>query len=176
MAQIEVQEVQWVQWVQWVQKVQEAQWVQIRPIRLIHLIRGRKRIQRMGRLILVYRLAIDAKTRKGDDGTGWKYPSLLEDFLAGAASMARKRHLASTARGLLCFCLMAQIEVQEVQWVQWVQWVQKVQEAQWVQIRPIRGRMECTRQAFCGFCLMTSHTQDINPSHPWQNNYPLNEF
>ena len=52
MAQIEVQ---WVQWVQW---------VQIRPIRLI---RGRKRIQRMGRFILVYRLAMDAKTRKGDD-------------------------------------------------------------------------------------------------------------
>ena len=23
---------------------------------------------------------------------------------------------------------------------------------------------------------MTSHAQDINPSHPWQNNYPLNEF
>ena len=39
--------------------------------------------------------------------------------------MARKRHLASTARGFLCFCLMAQIEVQGVQWVQ---------------IRPIRGR------------------------------------
>ena len=45
---------------------------------------------------------------------------MLEDFLVAAASMARKRHLASTARGLLCFCLMAQIEVQ------------------WVQIRPIR--------------------------------------
>ena len=37
------------------------------PIRLIRLIRGRKRIQRMGRFILVYRLAMDAKTRKGDD-------------------------------------------------------------------------------------------------------------
>ena len=54
---------------------------------------------------------------------------MLEDFQTGAASMARKRHLASTARGLFCFCLMAQIEVQEVQEVQWVQWVQ---------IRPIR--------------------------------------
>ena len=40
--------------------------------------------------------------------------------------MARKRHLASTARGFCCLCLMAQIEVQ------------KVQEVQWVQIRPIR--------------------------------------
>ena len=50
----------------------------------------------------------------------------LRDFQTGTASMARKRHLASTARGFLCFCLMAQIEVQ------------KVQEVQWVQIRPIR--------------------------------------
>ena len=35
-----------------------------------------------------------------------KYPSLLEDFLAATTSMARKRHLASTARGLFGFCLM----------------------------------------------------------------------
>ena len=34
---------------------------------------------------------------------------MLEDFLAGTASMARKRHLTSTARGFLCFCLMAQV-------------------------------------------------------------------
>ena len=84
----------------------------------------------------------------------------LRDFLAGTASMAHKRHLASSARGLFGLCLMAQIEVQEVQWVQ---------------IRPIRlirGRRESTGQIFCGFCLMTSHAQDINPSHPWQNNYP----
>ena len=71
--------------------------------------------------IFVYRLAIDAKTRKGDGGAGGKYPSLLEDFLAGTASMARKRHLASRARGLFGLCLMAQIEVQKVQEVQWVQ-------------------------------------------------------
>ena len=51
---------------------------------------------------------------------------MLEDFQTGTASMARKRHLASSARVFLCFCLMAQIEVQ------------KVQEVQWVQIRPIR--------------------------------------
>ena len=57
--------------------------------------------------ILVYRLAIDAKTGKGDGGADRKYPSLLEDFLAAATSMARKRHLASTARGFSCFCLMA---------------------------------------------------------------------
>ena len=49
--------------------------------------------------ILVYRLAIDAKTLWGDDGGGRKYPSLLEDFQTGTASMARKRHPASTARG-----------------------------------------------------------------------------
>ena len=46
--------------------------------------------------------------------------------------MARKRHLASIARGFYCFCLMAQIEVLKVQKVQ------KVQEVQKVQIRPIR--------------------------------------
>ena len=50
----------------------------------------------------------------------------LRDFQTGTASMARKRHLASTARGFCGLCLMTQIEVQ------------KVQEAQWVQIRPIR--------------------------------------
>ena len=53
--------------------------------------------------IYVYRLAMDAKTRKGDGGAYGKYPSLLEDFLADTASMARKRHLASSARGLLWF-------------------------------------------------------------------------
>ena len=45
--------------------------------------------------------------------------------------MARKRHLASIARGFYCFCLMAQIEVQEVQ---------GVQEVQIRPIRLIRGR------------------------------------
>ena len=32
--------------------------------------------------------------------------AFLRDFLAATASMARKRHLASTARGFCCFCLM----------------------------------------------------------------------
>ena len=63
----------------------------------------------------------------------------LRDFLAGAASMARKRHLASTTRGFYGFCLMAQIEVQ------------KVQEVQWVQIRLIRGRIEIHRTGFLRF-------------------------
>ena len=67
---------------------------------------------------------------------------MLEDFLAGTASMARKRHLASTARGLFGLCLMAQIEVQKVQEVQWVQWVQ---------IRPIRGRKRIHRTGFLRF-------------------------
>ena len=31
----------------------------------------------------------------------------LRDFQTGTSSMTRKSHLASTARGLLCFCLMA---------------------------------------------------------------------
>ena len=58
---------------------------------------------------------------------------MLEDFQTGTASMARKRHLASSARGFLCFCLMAQIEVQ------------------WVQIRPIRGRKRIHRTGFLRF-------------------------
>ena len=34
---------------------------------------------------------------------------MLEDFQTDTASMARKRHLASTARGLCCFCLAPSI-------------------------------------------------------------------
>ena len=52
---------------------------------------------------------MDARPWRGDDGAGGKYPSLLEDFQTDTASMARKRHLASTARGLFGFCLMARI-------------------------------------------------------------------
>ena len=85
---------------------------------------------------------MDVRIRKGDGGAGWKYPSLLEDFLAATTSMARKRHLTSTARGFWCFCLMTQIEVQ------------KVQEVQWVQIRPIRpirGRKRIHKTGFLRF-------------------------
>ena len=57
--------------------------------------------------IRVYRLAIDAKTLWGDDEAGGKYPSLLEDFQTGTASMDRQRHHASIARGFYCFCLTA---------------------------------------------------------------------
>ena len=52
----------------------------------------------------------------------------LRDFKTGTLSMARKRHLASSARGFLCFCLMARIGVQEVQ------------GGQLCPIRPIRDR------------------------------------
>ena len=50
---------------------------------------------------------MDARTWRGDGVAGWKYPSLLEDFQTDTASMARKRHLASSARGFYCFCLMS---------------------------------------------------------------------
>ena len=56
-------------------------------------------------VISVYRLAMEARTLRGDGGAGGKYPSLLEDFQTGTASMARKRHLASTARGFYGLCL-----------------------------------------------------------------------
>ena len=55
--------------------------------------------------ILVYRLAMDAKAQEGDGVADRKYPSLLEDFQTSTKSMARKRHLASIARGLFGFCL-----------------------------------------------------------------------
>ena len=48
---------------------------------------------------------MDAKTLQGDDVVDGKYPSLLEDFQTGTASMARKRHFASNARGFWGFCL-----------------------------------------------------------------------
>ena len=75
---------------------------------------------------------------------------MLEDFQTGTASMARKRHLASTARGLFGLCLMTQIEVQGVQGVQGVQKVQGVQEVQIRPIRLIRGRKESSFTADTG--------------------------
>ena len=59
--------------------------------------------------IYVYRLAIDARPKRGDDVTSRKYPSLLEDFQTGTASMDRQRHHASIARGFYCFCLAPSI-------------------------------------------------------------------
>ena len=49
--------------------------------------------------------------KRGDDVADGKYPSLLEDFLAGTPSMARKRHLASSARGFYGFCLTSTTEL-----------------------------------------------------------------
>ena len=63
------------------------------------IIRSRIPSRGQGRFILVYRLAMDARPWRGDGVAGGKYTSLLEDYLAAAASMARKRHLASSARG-----------------------------------------------------------------------------
>ena len=56
--------------------------------------------------IYVYRLAIDAMTRKGDDVTGRKCPSLLEDFQTGTTSMARKRHLHQAQGVFLVYVLL----------------------------------------------------------------------
>ena len=64
----------------------------------------------------------------------------LRDLQTGTSSMAHMRHLASTARGFYCFCLMTQIGVQEVQ---------KVQLVQIRSIRPIRGRKEIKSKAVC---------------------------
>ena len=62
-----------------------------------------------GRFILVYRLAMDARPERVMVGLAENIQACLRDFLAATASMARKRHLASTARGLCCFCLAPNI-------------------------------------------------------------------
>ena len=67
---------------------------------------ARSMLPSIGRVFIrVYRLAIDARPKRGDGGADRKYPSMLEDFQTSTKSMARKRHLASIARGFLCFCL-----------------------------------------------------------------------
>ena len=57
----------------------------------------------------------------------------LRDFQMGTASMARKRHLASTARGLFSFCLAPSIRKP----------IRPIRP-----IHPIRGRIESTGQGF----------------------------
>ena len=52
---------------------------------------------------------MDARPWRGDGVADGKYPSLLEDFQTGTASIARKRHLTSIARGLFGFCLAPSI-------------------------------------------------------------------
>ncbi len=70
------------------------------------LARSRIPSSGQGRFILVYRLAMDARPCGVMVGLTENIQACLGDFQTGTASMARKRHLASTARGLLCFCLM----------------------------------------------------------------------
>ena len=74
--------------------------------------------QRIGWFILVYRLAMDERPCGVMVSLAENIQACLRDFQTGTASMARKRHLASSTRGLFGICLMAQIGVQEVQGVQ----------------------------------------------------------
>ena len=53
---------------------------------------------------------------------------MLEDFQTDTATMARKRHLASTARGLFGFCLMTLVTTGL--------------------IRPIRGRKKSIERVY----------------------------
>ena len=74
----------------------ECMW---RPIRGIKKSRGWV-------FIYVYRLAMDAEPCGVMVWLTENVQACLRDFQTGTASMARKRHLASSARGFLCFCLM----------------------------------------------------------------------
>ena len=56
--------------------------------------------------ILVYRLAMDARPCGVMVWLAENIQACLRDFQTGTASMAHKRHLASTARGFCGFCLM----------------------------------------------------------------------
>ena len=55
------------------------------------------------RFIYVYRLAIDAMTRKGDDVTGRKWPSLLEDFQTGRSINGSQETSCINRKGFLLF-------------------------------------------------------------------------
>ena len=59
--------------------------------------------------IYVYRLAIDARPKWVMMRLPENIQACLRDFQKAAASMARKRHHASTARVFLCFCLAPSI-------------------------------------------------------------------
>ena len=78
-----------------------------KPIRSIRLIRGRTETSR-GQEGLSLFIALRWMQEPGGVMV-WLAENIqacLRDFLAATASMARKRHLASTARGFCCFCLM----------------------------------------------------------------------
>ena len=70
------------------------------------LARSRIPSSGQGRFILVYRLAMDARPCGVMVGLTENIQACLGDFQTGTASMALKRHLASTARGFCGFCLM----------------------------------------------------------------------
>ena len=79
----------------------------------------------------------------------------LRDFQTGTASMARKRHLASTARGLLCFCLMTLVTTGLIR-----------------SIRPIRGKEETSRG--WGISVFVQFTQDFpGEQRNGGNNLPI---
>ena len=79
----------------------------------------------------------------------------LRDFQTGTASMARKRHLASTARGLLCFCLMTLVTTGLIR-----------------SIRLIRGKEETSRG--WGISVFIQLTQDFpGEQRNGGNNLPI---
>ena len=79
----------------------------------------------------------------------------LRDFQTGTASMARKRHLASTARGLLCFCLMTLVTTGLIR-----------------SIRLIRGKEETSRG--WGISVFVQLTQDFpGEQRNGGNNLPI---
>ena len=79
----------------------------------------------------------------------------LRDFQTGTASMARKRHLASSARGLLCFCLMTLVTTGLIR-----------------SIRLIRGKEETSRG--WGISVFIQLTQDFpGEQRNGGNNLPI---
>ena len=66
--------------------------------------------------IYVYRLAIDARPKRGDGVAGRKYPSLLEGFPDGRSINGSYETSASTARGFSGFCLALKLKGSRVQW------------------------------------------------------------
>ena len=59
--------------------------------------------RRTKRFIYVYRLAIDARPKRGDDVTGRKWPSLLEDFQTGRSINGSQETSCINRKGFLMF-------------------------------------------------------------------------
>ena len=76
------------------------------------LLPGGQYARGKGRFILFYRLAMDARPERVMVGLTENIQACLRDFQTGTASMARKRHLASIARGFCGFCLAPSIHKQ----------------------------------------------------------------